>query len=531
MNVRELALDILLEMEKSGTYANALIRGTLEKYDYEDPREKALLKQLVECTLEHGFAIDWALNSISAVPVAKMKPLIRALMRLSACQILYLEKIPDRAVCDEAVKLAKKRGFSGLSGFVNGVLRSLARQKDRVAWPDPKTDPVRALSVRYSLPEWLILLWREQYGEAVMEERLPGFVRQRPVTIRFRRDRSERTACGLPAKGGVCAKGGGIPQHEIAEAACAVPEAESGAAADSHAVPGTESGAAADSHVVPEAEREAAADFRAVPEAEARTVAAIRKTGVSAVPHPLFAGAWTLENVPGVGNLPGFGEGQFYAQDVSSMLAVAAAGIRPGMRVLDLCGAPGGKAILAAEYAGEEGLVLTGDISETKADLIRENTSRMGCGNIRIQVWDARIFQPELEKRADVVLADLPCSGLGVLGRKKDIRYRISRTDLEALTALQKEILSASWRYVRPGGVLLYSTCTVDRLENEDMAAYIRELGKRSLEDAAVFEMESLDAYLPRTLWSEQTRNGMLQLWPGQYGTDGFFLAKLRRLR
>ena len=481
MNARELALDVLLELEKGGAYANALIRGTLEKYDYEDPREKALFKRLVECTLEHGLSIDWALNAVSAAPVAKMKPLIRSLLRLSAGQILYLDGIPDCAVCNEAVKLAKRRGFSGLAGFVNGVLRSLSRQKDGIAWPDPIQDPVKALSVRYSLPEWMISLWREQYGEAETEERLPGFVEQRPVIIRFRRD---RTADGGP-------HAGNWVRHET----------------------------------------EAPEDPGAVPQAEARTVAAIRRMGVSAAPHPLFAGAWVLQNVPGVGSLPGFREGQFYVQDVSSMLAVAAAGIRPGMRVLDLCGAPGGKAVLASEYAGKDGLVLTGDVSEAKADLIRDNAARMGCENIEVQVRDARAFHPELEGWADAVLADVPCSGLGVMGRKKDIRYRVGRADLQALTDLQKEILSASWRCVRPGGVLLYSTCTVDRLENEDMVAYIRGLGKASPEDETVFETESLDAFLPEALRSEQTRTGMLQLWPGQHGTDGFFLARLRRLR
>ena len=208
---------------------------------------------------------------------------------------------------------------------------------------------------------------------------------------------------------------------------------------------------------------------------------------------------------------------------------MAAAGIGPGMRVLDLCGAPGGKAILAAEYAGKDGRVLAGDLSGAKVDRMRENMARMGCENIATRIWDARTFSPELEGWADVVLADVPCSGLGVMSRKKDIRYRVSRADLDALTGLQREILSASWRYVRPGGVLLYSTCTVDRLENEDMADFLRGLGTDGRTAGAFLEPESLDAALPEPLRSEQTGKGMLQLWPGQYGTDGFFMARLRR--
>lgn len=487
MNARELALDALLEMEQDGVYANTLIRGVLDKYDYEDPREKAFFKRLVEGTLEHGFAIDWALDRVSRTPVAKMKPLIRALLRLSACQILYLEHVPDSAACNEAVKLARKRGFSGLSGFVNGVLRSLSGQKETLAWPDPEKEPVKSLSLRFGLPEWLIALWREQYGQEALEARLPGFAAKRPVIIRFSRPRGGAwlTEAADVRSGGACGMKGPYPDLWA----------------------------------------------HAVPEAEARTVAAIRAMGVMAAPHPLFEGAYALENVPGVEALPGFAEGQFYVQDVSSMLAVAAAGIGPGMRVLDLCSAPGGKAILAAEYAGREGRVLAGDVSGAKTAQIEANLARMGCENIETRIWDACVFLPELEGWADVVLADVPCSGFGVLSRKKDIRYRVRREDLDALTKLQGKILAAARRYVRPGGVLLYSTCTVDRLENEDMAeAFVRETEGASGADAARFAPESLDPFLPARLRSEQTAKGMLQLWPGQYDTDGFFMARLRRL-
>ena len=447
MDVRETALEILLEAEKTGAFAENLLRDALGKYDYENPRQKALLKRLTEGTLERLLTLDFCLDSVSSVKTERMKPLIRCLLRLSAYQILFLESVPDRAACSEAVRLAKKRGFSRLSGFVNGVLRSLAREKGSFVWPDARKEPVRALSVAYSVPEWIVSLWIGQYGQERTEKMLKALLIPRPVTIRFRSDITEKR-------------------------------------------------------------RE-------------ETVARFRERGITAERHPLYPGAWTLDGCEGVASLPGFSEGQFYAQDVSSMLAVETAGILPGMRIIDLCGSPGGKAVLAAEKAGREGRVLTGDISEKKTARIWENAERMRCENLEIRVWDAGKKQPGLEKWADVVLADVPCSGLGVLGRKKEIRYRVQPEDLMALRKLQREILTASADYVRPGGVLLYSTCTVNREENEEMVRFLTE--------SFPFEAESLDPWLPECLHSRETKEGGCQLFAGDFDTDGFFMARLRR--
>lgn len=481
MNARELALDIFLDAEKTGSYANALIRDVLDKYDYEDVKEKAFFKRLAEGTSERRITLDWALNCYSKTPVEKMKPLIRNLLRISAYQILYMEAVPDSAACNEAVKLAKKRGFSSLSGFVNGVLRNLSRNKNALPMPDEQKEPLKSLSVRYSLPEWLISMWTEQYGQKRVQMLGEAAGQKRPVIIRFRR---------------------GLPDGQ-----------------------------------------------------KERALEAMKKAGVGMTEHPLYPGAYELENCEGVANLPGFAEGLFYAQDVSSMLAVEAAGIRAGMRVLDLCSAPGGKAVLAYEKlalgnapgavgmaAGKTeqvlqrtdaavqesaaalpgpGAIKAGDLSENKADKIRENAQRMGCTDMEINVWDATKHMEELEGWADVVLADVPCSGLGVMGRKKDIRYRVQPQDLKTLNELQKQILIASWQYVKPGGILLYSTCTVNRMENEEMVNFITE--------RFPFETESLNDYLPSCLCDEQTARGMLQLFPGEHDTDGFFIARLRR--
>ncbi len=242
--------------------------------------------------------------------------------------------------------------------------------------------------------------------------------------------------------------------------------------------------------------------------------------GIAAHPHPYLPYAYHLLRVGGVHRLAGYAEGQFAVQDVSSMLAVEAAGICPGQQVLDLCAAPGGKTVFAAEKAGLQGSVRSFDISEAKAEKIRENVSRLCLNNVRIAVSDARIFRPDLAESADVVLADVPCSGLGVIGKKPEIKYRLQPSDVETLPDLQREILRNAAAYVRPGGVLLYSTCTLNPAENEEMADWFCE--------NFPFERADFSDEMPEVLRGD-VRKGTLQLLPGVHETDGFFMAKFQK--
>lgn len=171
---------------------------------------------------------------------------------------------------------------------------------------------------------------------------------------------------------------------------------------------------------------------------------------------------------------------------------------------MDLCAAPGGKTILAAEYTKEAGHVLSRDVSEYKTALILENLERMHRTNVKVEVHDATVYDAEREASADVVLMDVPCSGLGVMGKKRDIKYRVTPEGLKSIHELQRQIVEAGWRYVKPGGVLLYSTCTINREENQNMAAWITEK-------------------FPFVLEEER------QLLPGTDETDGFYFARLRR--
>lgn len=427
-NSREIVLDSLLELEREQVFSHKLVKAVLDKYDYLDAKEKRFIKRLIEGCIERRIELDYVISLYSSVRVNKMKPLIRQLMRMSVYQILYMDAVPDSAVCNEAVKLAAKRKFVGLKGFVNGVLRKIAASKDSISYPKKEEDALKYMHIRYSMPEWIVKLWIEQYGEEDAEKILEGLLQIHPVTIRFGQ-------------------------------------------------------AVADSQVQ-----------ACIEEWTAK--------GVTVSKIPELSYAYALEGVEGVAGLRGFGEGLFTVQDVSSMLAVENAGIKEGDFVMDICAAPGGKTMLAA---GKAGKVLSRDVSEAKVALIEENVVRMGLTDkVTCQVYDATKTDEAYVEKADVVIMDVPCSGLGVIGKKRDIKYNVSPESLESLVELQREIVDSSWKYVKKGGILQYSTCTIHAAENEEMVEWIC-------------------ANYPFRLEKKE------QILPGFTKADGFFYARLVR--
>lgn len=449
-NTREIVLDTLLSLEKGEAYSHQLMKAVLDKYDYMDSRDKAFIKRVTEGTLERKIELDYYLNCFSSVPVRKMKPLIRCLLRMSVYQLLYMDGVPDSSVCNEACKLAGKRKFVNLKGFVNGVLRKISGEKGSLPLPDREKQPLLYLSVKYSMPEWITQMWLDEYGREITERLLEGLLQVHPVSLRFSTALSEQQ------------------REEYLEK--------------------------------------------------------IKKTGARAEQNPYLSYVFTLENTKNISTLPGFSEGAFTVQDVSSALAVEAAGIEKTDFVMDICAAPGGKTLLAAEKAER---VLARDVSEAKAALILENLERMGVSNVQVQVFDGQQTDAAYIEKADVVLLDVPCSGLGVMGKKRDIKYNISPEGMEDICSLQKKILEKSWRYVKPGGILLYSTCTINRRENQDMVNFILE--------KLPFEPEDITRYLPKRLLEQSSEaansrgKAWIQLLPGYMEADGFFIARFRR--
>lgn len=426
-NLRSLALGMLVSINEEGRYSHLLLHQTLEKYQYLDKKERAFLTRLTIGTLEKQITLDYVIDRFSKTKVNRMKPVIRNLMRMSVYQLMYMDSVPDSAVCNEAVKLAKKRGFSGLSGFVNGVLRSVANGWKEVAYPDETADCAYAWSVRYSVPVWMIEVWMDSYGKEKTKEILEGIRKEAPLTIRVNKNK-----------------------------------------------------------ITPE-------DLKKKLQAEGVTAEKISGT----------EDAFRLYGINYLNALKSFKDGDFYVQDLSSMRVAELCGVKKGDYVIDVCAAPGGKSIHIAELLEGSGMVEARDLTEYKVELIEENIKRHGLSNMKAVLMDATADDAASHRKADVLICDLPCSGLGVMARKTDIRYKMTPEKTKELVKLQREILSVVHSYVKPQGTLIYSTCTVHGEENEKNVKWF------------------LENYPGFTLVSQE------QIYPGERG-DGFFLSKFR---
>lgn len=227
-----------------------------------------------------------------------------------------------------------------------------------------------------------------------------------------------------------------------------------------------------------------------------------------------------LEGYDRITDIEAFANGSICIQDISSMLVVHVSGIREGDTVIDMCAAPGGKSLNAADIA-ELGKVISIDVSEDKIEKIRENITRCGFTNIETRVSDSTVFDGSLEGLADVVIADVPCSGLGVMGRKNDIKYNVSAQSVDELVKVQRAILKNAVRYVKDGGILMFSTCTCIKSENDDNRAFLID----------ECDMKPVDFYdmLPEALRSQSAHDGFIQLYGKDALTDGFYIAKFTK--
>lgn len=458
-NVRGICLSLLVDILENNAFSHLALKNTLTKYQDLTKQERSFITKLVNGTIERKITLDYVIESYSKVKVKKMKPLIRNLLRMSVYQLKYMDHIPSSAVCNEAVKLAKKRGLTGLSGFVNGILRNIVRDTKEITFPDPKKSPIQYLNIKYSVPEWLVQFYLEQYDVATVEKILESFLKEQKTSIRC---------------------------NQIL--------------------------------VTPEQLKEQ-----------------LIKEGVTVEDGPYLTDSFFISNYDHLNALESFQQGYFLVQDPSSMLVGTVAGVKQQDFIIDVCAAPGGKSLHVASLLQKldnstnssnkdnsyRGKVISRDLTETKVAYIEENRKRLKIDNLIPQVHDALVLDTDMVEQADIVIADLPCSGLGVIGKKPEIKYRVTKEDTVELAKLQREILKVVYQYVKPGGTLIYSTCTINPKENEENMRYImEELG---------FELESLDSYLPSSLHSTTTKEGYLQLLPGVHESDGFFIARLNR--
>ena len=447
INTREMILEILLQIEE-GEHSHIAIRNALSKYQFLPKQERAFITRVCEGTLEYRILIDYIIDSFSKVSVAKMKPAIREILRSAVYQLKFMDSVPDSAVCNEAVKLAQRKGFYNLKPFVNGVIRTVARELENLEYPSREEDLVKYLSVRYSMPQNLVLRWLEDYGEEKTEKILVDFLTEKPITVRCR---NHLNALNSP---------------EVIKKS-------------------------------------------------------LESQGVTVEPAAYLPYAFQISGYNHILALDAFINGKIQVQDVSSMLVAEVANPQKGDYVIDLCAAPGGKSLHIGDKMEGFGTVDARDLTQYKVNLIEENIRRTESINVQAKVQDATVFDVESECKADIVIADVPCSGYGVIGKKPEIKYRMTPQKQEDIVILQRTILTRAAEYVKPRGTLVFSTCTIAKEENEEnMMWFLNNFP---------FRLESLDEYLPEELHSETTALGYLQLLPGVHKTDGFFIAKFRR--
>lgn len=422
LDTRDIALTILTDIDVNKTFSSDALEAGLRKIQFDDKRDRAFITRLVEGTVEYRLQIDEIIKHLTTTKLNKMKPAIRNILRMGIYQIRYMDSVPERAAVNEAVRLAKAHKLAGLSGFVNAILRNVSRKKEEI------DELIQSkISIKYSIPGWIVNLLQNSYGEETAEKILASLYEDRPTTIRVNRVVTDKENL----------------KKKLLDAGISVEESE---------------------------------------EAE---------------------DALLISGYDFIRRVPGYKTGDFSVEDISSMLSVVATGVKEGDKVLDVCAAPGGKTAYFAEKGAK---VRSRDISEDKLELIRENVERLKIDDrVICERKDALLRDVNSIGVYDIVLCDVPCSGLGVMGRKNDIKYRVSPQDLVALSKMGLKMLNVSSEYVKHGGILSYSTCTINPEENERNV-------ERFLKDNKEYEKIKERLFLQ-----------------GRDDTDGFYYCIMRR--
>ena len=432
-SARTTALSALIATRRQGAWSDGVLKQYIAR-DSLDRRDAALASQLCYGVLQNRALLEYELSQVLSCKFKDLQPVVADILLLGAYQVLLLERVPDSAAVNEAVEQCKTYGNRRAAGLVNGVLRSLSRQKGSLKQPDD-------LETKYSHPAQLVTLLRENLPEGTVEAFLAADNAPAPMTLQYNPLKTQ-------------------PQAVWDELTAA---------------------------------------------------------GVRLTPHPWLPDCMLAEGAGDLTKLAAFCEGRVYVQDAAAALAARCAGAQPGMRVLDVCAAPGGKSFAMASRMENRGEVLSCDIHPHKIALLEKGAQRLGITNLHARVQDASARCEEFAGQMDVVVADVPCSGLGVIRKKPDIRYK-DLAPMERLPQVQRTILENVSAYVKPGGVLLYSTCTVLRRENEDVA-------QAFLQAHPEFCAEAIS--LPDGLHVQDAR--FVTLLPGQHDCDGFFICKMRK--
>jgi 16S rRNA (cytosine967-C5)-methyltransferase len=439
---RAVAARVLGRVESEGAFADLALDAELNR-SAPELRDAALATELVYGTLRWQRYLDWILGPHSRRPVARLDPRPRMLLRMTAYQLVFLERVPSFAAVDDAVSLARQRTKPGVPEFVNAVLRSFARRGPREREPAPPDDPIEALALRCSFPTWLARRWTERYGLDEAGALMRALNERPPLTVRANVLRTTREALAARLRN--------EDQVETTET-------------------------------------------RHAPE------------GLNAA-HGGRPASWRS-----------FADGGLAVQDEASMLVARLLEPRAGETVADVCAAPGTKTTHLAQLMADRGRILAFDPQPARLALVGEAAARLGVTIVEPHGGAVEALAPRFADVCDGVLVDAPCSNLGVLRRNPEVKWRREPGDIAASAARQREILAAAATLVRPGGRLVYATCSLEPEENEGVvAALLAARGDFTRDPPSEFPLP-LDA------------DGALRCLPHGHGTDGFTAIRLRRV-
>jgi len=476
-NPRQIAFLALREVHRRGAFADAALDRAFGNSQLND-LDRRLVTELVYGSVRRMRSIDFIIDKLATKKSSQQPPELRTILHLGLYQLEYLNQIPPSAAVNTTVQLAKENGFSGLSSFVNGLLRKYTRltpptppyqggAKSVANSPEQaetKTtsnsppyqggaegglnslklpeNPVERLGILHSFPDWLVELWLEQIGETETEQLCEWFNQSPTIDLRIN-----------PLKSSI---------------------------------------------------------------AQIETAFKSQNISVSRIPH--LPQALRLNGTIGaIQNLPGYSEGWWTIQDSSAQLVTHLLGPQPGETIIDACAAPGGKSTHSAELMQDEGTIYACDKTASRLKKLKENADRLQMKSIKIHTGDSRHF-PEFVNLADRVLLDAPCSGLGTLHRRADARWRHTPENIQQQAQLQSELLANAATFVKSGGVLVYATCTIHPLENETV---IRSF----LDSNPHWQIEPPTIDLP----VQPSPEGWVKVWPHRNQMDGFFMVRLKQ--
>ena len=434
MKIRKIALRLLSDYESRGAYSNLALSSHL--VDPLTVSERATLTALFYTTVERKLTLDYYIGALAGRSVEDLDPYTRNVLRLGLCQIVYMDRIPDYAAVNETVKLGRGGGERAL---LNGVLRRAVKEKDSLPLPPKEKNYHRYLSLKHSIPLWIVRHAFSLFDEEEAVRYLESVNEKPPLTVTVNTTKISRD------------------------------------------------------------------DY----------LRALLHAGISAEATKRSpTGVRILDPIQPKG-LYGYTDGLFFVQDEASALVALALDARAGERVIDVCACPGGKSFGAALTMGDVGEVLAMDLHESKLPLVEDGARRLGLSSVRVMAHDATAADESLIGSADRLICDVPCSGLGVLWKKPDLRYK-SEESVGALPALSLSILNESVRYLKRGGTMVFSTCTTRREENEEVLAAF------------------LDAHpeMSRVPFSDglcEYKDGVCRTFAHRDGCDGFFIAKLQK--